>query len=79
MMNMKPRNRKRAEIIIRDGKPSAVIIDIDEYQKMLERLEDIDDLKTLRKMRSKPLKFRNLEDFLKEHEGDVSRTNRTCR
>jgi len=68
---MKSKNRKRAEIILRDGKPSAVILDIDEYQRMLERLEDLDDLKTLRKMRSKPLKFRTLEDFLKEHEADV--------
>ena len=75
---MKPKNRKRAsEIILRDGKPSAVILDIDEYQRMLERLEDIDDLKMLKLMRGKPLKFRSLEDFLKEHKTDVQDSDRT--
>ena len=36
-----------------------------DYQQ-LERLEDAEDLKMLKEMRSKPLKFRKLEDFLKE-------------
>jgi len=58
--------KKEPEIIIREGKPSAVILDIDEYQEMLERLEDMDDLRLLEKMREKPLKFRKLDDFLKE-------------
>jgi hypothetical protein len=31
--------RKSPEIVYRDGKPTAVIIDINEYQEMLERLE----------------------------------------
>lgn len=56
--------RKSLAKNLRDGKPSAVVIDIDEYQEMLERLEDSDDLKTLQEMRKKPLRFRKLEDFL---------------
>lgn len=63
---MKPK-RKNPEIVLRDGKPAAVILDIDEYQEMLERLEDAEDLKTLKKMRKRPLRFRPLEDFLKEY------------
>ena len=43
-------NRKEPEIILRDGKPRAVIIDIDEYQEMLERLEDTEDLRVLEEM-----------------------------
>ena len=62
-MNAKAK-RKEPEIIFRGGKPAAVIIDIDEYQEMLERLEDAEDLKILAKMRQKPLKFKRLEDFL---------------
>ena len=57
-------NRKKPEIILRDGKPRAVIIDIDEYQGMLERLEDAEDLRVLEEMRRKPLEFKRLEDFL---------------
>ena len=58
--------KKEPEIILRGGKPAAVIIDIDEYQEMLERLEDAEDLKILAEMRQKPLKFKRLEDFLAE-------------
>jgi PHD/YefM family antitoxin component YafN of YafNO toxin-antitoxin module len=60
--------RKEPEIILRGGKPAAVIIDIDEYQEMLERLEDAEDLKILTEMRQKPLKFKRLEDFLAEYQ-----------
>ena len=58
--------RKSPEIVLRGGKPVAVILDIDEYRSMLERVEDAEDLKMLKEMRSKRLKFRKLEDFLKE-------------
>jgi hypothetical protein len=59
--------RKKPEIIVREGRPAAVILDINEYRKMLEQLEDIEDLKMLEEMRKKPLKFKRLDDFLKEH------------
>ncbi|MBM4301686.1 MAG: type II toxin-antitoxin system Phd/YefM family antitoxin [Deltaproteobacteria bacterium] len=58
--------RKEPEIIFREGKPAAVILDIDDYQEMLERLEDAEDLKILAEMRQKLLKFKRLEDFLAE-------------
>lgn len=59
------RSRKSPEIALRDGKPTAVILDIDEYQEILERLEDREDLNTLKEMRKKPLHFRKFEDFLR--------------
>jgi PHD/YefM family antitoxin component YafN of YafNO toxin-antitoxin module len=59
------------EIVLKEGKPAAVILDIDEYRKMLERLEDLEDLNVLKEMRRRPLKFRNLEDFLKEYHPSV--------
>jgi PHD/YefM family antitoxin component YafN of YafNO toxin-antitoxin module len=58
--------RKIPEIVLRGGKLAAVILDIEEYRSMVERLEDVEDLKMLKEMRSKPLRFRKLEDFLKE-------------
>jgi len=60
-------NRKKPEIILRDGKPRAVILDIQEYQEILERLEDAEDLRVLEEMRKKPLEFKRLEDFLDEY------------
>jgi PHD/YefM family antitoxin component YafN of YafNO toxin-antitoxin module len=65
-MNTKAK-RKEPEIIFREGKPAAVILDIDDYQEMLERLEDAEDLKILAEMRQKPLNFKKLEDFLAEY------------
>ncbi len=63
--------REKPEIIIRDGKPAAVILDIEMYKEMLERLEDIKDLQMLEEMRKTPLKFRRLGDFLKEYNPGV--------
>jgi PHD/YefM family antitoxin component YafN of YafNO toxin-antitoxin module len=69
---MKAKTRKKVpEIILRKGKPTAVILDIDEYQEMLERLEDMEDLKLLEKIRKKPLNFRKLNEFLKEYSPSV--------
>jgi len=59
--------KKEPEIIFREGKPAAVILDIDDYQEILERLEDAEDLRILAEMRQKPLKFKKLEDFLAEY------------
>lgn len=63
--------REKPEIIIRNGKPAAVILDIELYKEMLERLEDIRDLQMLEEMRKAPLKFRRLGDFLKEYNPGV--------
>jgi PHD/YefM family antitoxin component YafN of YafNO toxin-antitoxin module len=63
--------RKAPEIVFREGKPTAVILDIDEYQEMLERLEDLDDLRMLERIRKGPLSFKRLDDFLKEYSPGV--------
>ncbi len=69
---MKGKAKKKApEIILRNGKPSAVILDIEDYREMLERLEDLEDLEMLKEMRKRPLKFKKLEDFLKEYHPSV--------
>ncbi|MBC8116391.1 MAG: type II toxin-antitoxin system Phd/YefM family antitoxin, partial [Candidatus Saccharimonas sp.] len=49
------------------GEATAVILDINEYAQMLERLEETDDLAVLQEMRNKPLKLRPLEEFIQEH------------
>ena len=63
--------RKAPEIVLKEGKPSAVILDIDEYRQILERLEDLEDLNLLKEMKKRPLRFRKLEDFLKEYHPGV--------
>jgi PHD/YefM family antitoxin component YafN of YafNO toxin-antitoxin module len=60
--------KKEPELIYRNGKPVAVILDIEKYRELLERLEDAEDLKMLEKMRKKPLRFRKLDEFLKDYQ-----------
>jgi len=57
---------KNKEIIYRNGKPTAVILDIKDYLKLMERLDDVEDVKLLKKIRQKTLKFRKLSNFLNE-------------
>ena len=56
---------KKPEIIMLDGKPVAVILDIDIYEQMLEKIESIEDLEYLEKIRQQPLEFCSLDDFLR--------------
>lgn len=65
------KKKKSFELVIKEGKPKAVILDINEYRKMLERLEDIEDLALLEEMSKKRLSFKKLDDFLKEHKQNV--------
>jgi len=44
----------------------AAIPVIGQDQEMMERREDKEDRKALKAMRKKPLKFRRIEDFLRE-------------
>lgn len=59
--------KKEPELIYRNGKPVAVILDIKKYHELLERLEDAEDLKMLEKMRKRPLHFRKLNEFLRDY------------
>jgi len=57
--------RSEPEIVVKDGKPAAVILPLKQYREMLERLDDADDLKALNLLRQKSLRFRTLGEFLK--------------
>ena len=54
------------EIVTRKGKPVSVIIPIKDYEELLERVEDADDVAWLKRARRKPLHYRPLADYLAE-------------
>ena len=62
---------KEPEVIYRKNKPVSVILDIDEYNDLLERLEDIEDLKFIEKIKTEKLTFKKLDDFLKDYNSNV--------
>ena len=63
--------KRPIQIVVEDREAAAVIVGMQEYVEMLERLEDLEDLEMLNEMRSKPLEFRKLEDFLEEYNPSV--------
>jgi PHD/YefM family antitoxin component YafN of YafNO toxin-antitoxin module len=52
------------ELITRNGRPVSVILPIEVYQELLERLEDAEDVAWLRRARLKPMRYRSLEEYL---------------
>jgi len=54
------------EIVTRKGKPVSVIIPIKDYEELLERVEDAEDVAWLKRARKTPLQYRPLEDYLAE-------------
>lgn len=58
---------KELEVVTRGGKPVSIILPIKEYEALLGRLEDAEDVAFLKKARSKPMSFRPLKNYLAEH------------
>ena len=52
------------EIVTRNGKPVSVILPIKVYEELLERAEDVEDTAWLKRARTKPLRYRPLEEYL---------------
>ena len=52
------------EVVTRNGKPISVILPIKQYQEMIERLEDAEDVAWLKKLQRRKLHYRPLEDVL---------------
>lgn len=57
------------EIIMRNGKPVSVILPIKEYQELLERAEDAEDVAWLKRARRKKAHYRPLEEYLAKRNG----------
>jgi len=54
------------EIVTRKGKPISVILPIKDYEELLERAEDAEDVAWLKRARRRPLRYRSLDDYLAE-------------
>lgn len=52
------------EIVTRKGKPVSVILPIKDYEELLERTEDAEDIAWLKQARRQPLRYRSLTDYL---------------
>ena len=59
------------EIVTRNGKPVSVIIPIKDYEELLERAEDTEDVAWLKRARRKKLHYRPLEEYIAERSASV--------
>jgi hypothetical protein len=55
---------REPEIVTRNGKAVSVIIPIEQYEELLERAEDSEDIAWSKRARKEKLHYRSLEDFL---------------
>ena len=55
------------QYILKEGKPTAVILSIHDYEELLEKIEDTHDLEELKRIKKRKLKFRPFEEFLKKN------------
>jgi len=69
-MKAKPSPKRRRQVdpqvVYRQGRPTAVLLDIKEYRRLLERLEDQYDLKRLAELEQRGGSYRPLEEYLAE-------------
>ncbi len=61
--------RRQPEIVTRNGKPVSVILPIKDYEELLERAEDAEDVAWLKQARRKKLNYRPLEEYLAKRNG----------
>jgi prevent-host-death family protein len=60
---------REPEIVTRNGKPVSVILPIKDYEELLERAEDAEDVAWLKKARRRKLHYRPLEEYLTKRNG----------
>ena len=60
---------REPEIVTRNGKAIAVIVPIKDYEELLERAEDAEDVAWLKRARKKKLNYRPLEEYLAARAG----------
>ena len=61
--------RRQPEIVTRNGKPVSVILPIKDYEELLERAEDAEDVAWLKQARRKKPNYRPLEEYLAKRNG----------
>jgi PHD/YefM family antitoxin component YafN of YafNO toxin-antitoxin module len=62
---------REPEIVTRNGKPVSVIIPIKDYEELLERAEDTEDVAWLKRARRKKLNYGPLEEYIAARSASV--------
>lgn len=60
---------EKSQIVVKNGKPQAVILNIKEYEKLLNLAEEKTDLAELHRIKKNKKNFRPLENFINNLQG----------
>lgn len=60
---------REPQIVTRNDKPVAVIVPIKDYEELLERAEDAEDVAWLKRARKKKPNYRPLEEYVAARTG----------
>lgn len=55
----------KPQIIIKNGRPNAVVLNIKDYERLLEALEAKNDLAELNRIKKGRISFRNIDGYVK--------------
>jgi PHD/YefM family antitoxin component YafN of YafNO toxin-antitoxin module len=54
------------QVVVKNGKPASVIINIDDYEWLLEQAEQKQDLKALRRLKKRGMEFVSFNEYLRK-------------
>lgn len=57
----------KPKIILKNGKPSEVILKWEDFKELLEKMEDIYDLSEIKRIKKRKLNFRNFDILLSNY------------
>ncbi len=57
---------EKPRIIVKNGRPKSVVLDIKDYKRLIGLVEDREDLIELKRIKKSKTSFRELNDYLKK-------------
>ena len=55
----------KPQVIVKNGRPNAVVLNIKDYERLLEALEAKNDLAELNRIKRSSTSFRNIDEYMK--------------
>lgn len=60
------RDPYKPQVVVKNGKPVAVLLDIDDYESLLELAEQKDDMKAIRAMKKRDWQTTSFDEYLQK-------------
>lgn len=71
-MSSMPRDPYKPQVVVKNGKPVSVLLDIADYESLLELAEQREDLKAIRAMKKRDWETISFDEYLRRKRRRVS-------